>query len=295
MSDSFYFRVRGEVKGPFSREQIVSLIRKKRLGRHHELSTDAVIWTRAGEVEGLFESMAPAREEPEVGYAIAVPEADSKQDTVAAQRSSSNGSSSEDEDDEWHYAKGRNTLGPISSNELRAMLATGRLLGSDRVWNSSLADWLPAEDLPQFMGSVREDSSRPRAATSPRGGGGGGGSGGGSSSYFDLVFGLSSGTSLPEGSLYKYPSLTRYLQISEGINRIFFVLGLLGTAGWYIFMVAASGFTREGWMVAVTIFVGFAGLLLSWLLLWFIFITAMAGLEFVRVFIKIEDNTSGSR
>ncbi len=292
MSDSFYFRVRGEVKGPFSREQIVSLIRKKRLGRHHELSTDAVIWTRAGEVEGLFESIAPAREEPEAGYAIAVPEADSKQDTVAAQRSSFNGSSSEDDDDEWHYAKGRNTLGPISSNELRAMLATGRLLGSDRVWNSSLADWLPAEDLPQFMGSVREDSQRSRAASTPRTGSG---SGGGSSSYFDLVFGLSNGTSLPDGSLYKYPSLTRYLHISEGINRIFFVLGLLGTAGWYIFMVAASGFTREGWMIVATIFVGFAGLLLSWLLLWFFFITAMAGLEFVRVFIKIEDNTSGSR
>jgi hypothetical protein len=109
------------------------------------------------------------------------------------------------------------------------------------------------------------------------------------------VFGLSSGAALPDGSLYKYPSLTRYLQISEGINRIFFVLGLLGTAGWYIFMVAASGFAREGWIVAVMIFVGFAALLLSWLLLWFFFISAMAALEFVRVLIKIEDNTSGSR
>lgn len=290
MSDSFYFRVRGEVKGPFSREQIVSLIRKKRLGRHHELSTDAVIWTRAGEVEGLFESIAPTREEPEVGYAIAVPEAEAKPASSAGQRSSLQDSSG-DEDDEWHYAKGRNTLGPVSSNELRAMLATGRLLGSDRVWNSSLADWVPAEDLPQFMGSVREDSQRSRAASTPRSGGGGRGS----SSWFDVVFGLSNGTSLPEGTLYKYPSLTRYLQISEGINRIFFVLGLLGTAGWYIFMVAASGFTREGWMVVVTIFVGFAGLLLSWLLLWFLFISAMAALEFVRVFIRIEDNTSGSR
>ncbi len=292
MSDSFYFRVRGEVKGPFSREQIVSLIRKKRLGRHHELSTDAVIWTRAGEVEGLFESVAPAREEQEVSYAIAVPETDAKQDTVASGRSSSNSSADDDQDDEWHYAKGRNTLGPISSNELRAMLATGRLLGSDRVWNSSLADWLPAEDLPQFMGSVREDSQRPRTTAVPRGSGGGSG---GTSTYFDIVLGLSSGTSLPEGTLYKYPSLTRYLQISEGINRIFFLLGLLGTAGWYIFMVAASGMTREGWMIGLTVFVGFAALLLSWLLLWFLFICAMAGLEFVRVIIKIEDNTTRAR
>jgi hypothetical protein len=293
MSDSFYFRVRGEVKGPFSREQIVSLIRKKRLGRHHELSSDAVVWTRAGEVEGLFESIAPVRDEPEAGYAVAIPDNDSKQESSGTQRSLQSNSSSDGEDDEWHYAKGRNTLGPISSNELRAMLATGRLLGSDRVWNSSLADWVPAEDLPQFMGSVREDSQRSRGTSGPRSSTGSVNKG--SSSYFDIVFGLSSGAALPDGSLYKYPSLTRYLQISEGINRIFFVLGLLGTAGWYIFMVAASGFAREGWMVAVMVFVGFAALLLSWLLLWFFFISAMAALEFVRVLIKIEDNTSGSR
>ena len=290
MSDSFYFRVRGEVKGPFSREQIISLIRKKRLGRHHELSTDAVIWTRAGEVDGLFESVAPARDEPEVAYAI--PETETKQEPAGSGRSSSSSSGSDDQDDEWHYAKGRNTLGPISSNELRAMLATGRLLGSDRVWNSSLADWLPAEDLPQFMGSVREDTQRPSSTSAPRGGSGNGGR---TTSFFDIAFGLSSGTALPEGTLHKYPSLTRYLQISEGINRIFFVLGLLVAAGWYIFLVAASGLTRDAVTIVGTIFVGFAGLLLSWLLLWFVFIAAMAGLEFVRVIIKIEDNTMGSR
>lgn len=291
MSESFYFRVRGEVKGPFSREQIVSLIRKKRLGRHHELSTDAVIWTRAGEVEGLFESVAPVREEPEPVYATAVPETDSRQDTVAPGRAPSNGSSLDDSDDEWHYAKGRNTLGPISSNELRAMLATGRLLGSDRVWNSSLADWVPAEDLPQFMGSVREDLQRPRSSSALRGGG----NSGGSSSFFDLVFGLSSGTALPEGTLHKYPNLTRYLQISEGINRIFFVLGLLAVAGGYIFTVAGAFYQDDARFIIGTIVLGFMAMLAGWLLCWFIFIAAMAGLEFVRVFIKIEDNTTRSR
>ena len=290
MSDSFYFRVRGEVKGPFSREQIISLIRKKRLGRHHELSTDAVIWTRAGEVDGLFESVAPARDEPEVAYAI--PETETKQESAGSGRSSFSNSGSDDQDDEWHYAKGRNTLGPISSNELRAMLATGRLLGSDRVWNSSLADWLPAEDLPQFMGSVREDTQRPSSTSTPRGGSGNGGR---SSSYFDIAFGLSRGTALPEGTLHKYPSLTRYLQISEGINRIFFVLGLLGAAGWYIFLVVASFQQEDARIIVGTIILGFMALLVGWLFCWFVFIAAMAGLEFVRVIIKIEDNTMGSR
>lgn len=289
MSDDFYYRVRGEVKGPIPRDQIVSLIRKKRLGRHHELSTDSVSWTRAGDVEGLFESVAIALELPDVGYAIPIPETSSKHEAGGAQRSLQNDSSSESEDDEWHYAKGRNTLGPVSSNEVRAMLATGRLLGSDRVWNSSLSDWVPAEDLPQFMGSVREDFPHQHASSPKRGGGRG------SSTFFEIVFGLTGGTSLPDGTSYKYPSLTRYLKISEGINRIFFVLSLLGTAGWYIFTVAVSGSTLDGSMVAVTIFAGFAALLLAWLLLWFLFISAMAALEIIRVFIKIEHNTSGSR
>ena len=290
MSDSFYFRVRGEVKGPFSREQIISLIRKKRLGRHHELSTDAVIWTRAGEVDGLFESVAPARDEPEVAYAI--PETETKQEPAGSGRSSFSSSGSDDQDDEWHYAKGRNTLGPISSNELRAMLATGRSLGSDRVWNSSLADWLPAEDLPQFMGSVREDTQRPRSTSAPRGGSG---NGGGTTSFFDIAFGLSSGTALPEGTLYKYPNLTRYLQISEGINRIFFVLGLLAIAGGYIGAIVQSADEGGPRLVVGTIILGFVVMLVGWLFCWFIFIAAMAGLEFVRVIIKIEDNTMGSR
>ena len=42
MSDSYYVRVRGEVKGPVARSELVSQIRKKRIGRHHEVSTDAV-------------------------------------------------------------------------------------------------------------------------------------------------------------------------------------------------------------------------------------------------------------
>ncbi|MFN9977057.1 MAG: hypothetical protein ACK58T_44870, partial [Phycisphaerae bacterium] len=66
MSDTFYVRIRGDVKGPLSRELIVSQIRKKRLGRHHELSEDAVTWQRAGDFPGLFESNIPERDpEPE--------------------------------------------------------------------------------------------------------------------------------------------------------------------------------------------------------------------------------------
>ena len=57
----YYIRVRGEVKGPWTEAQIQSQIRRKRIGRHHELSTDATNWQRAGDIAELFESAVPNR------------------------------------------------------------------------------------------------------------------------------------------------------------------------------------------------------------------------------------------
>lgn len=276
MSEFFYYRVRGEVKGPLPREQITSLIRKKRLGRHHELSTDAVTWKRAGEIEGLFEAT------PSVEYAIPVTVEETSRD---AGSSETMGSAASGGDDEWFYTRGRNSLGPITSHDLRTMLATGRLQGSDRVWNQSLADWVPAEDLPQFMGSVLDEPQKTRNSSTGRGAPS-------SAPFFDVLFGLSSGTSLPADTIHKYPSLARYILITESIHRILFVLSLLCATGWYVFMVAGAITTLKGPLIAGTIFLGIFVLLMTYCILWFIFVAGMAMLEFMRVVIKIEDNTS---
>jgi hypothetical protein len=276
MSENYYYRVRGEVKGPFPREQIISLIRKKRLGRHHELSPDAVTWMRAGEIEGLFEAT------PSVEYAIPVAEEEGTPEVAASTTTGTSTSSSGD--DGWYYARGRNTLGPITSHELRAMLATGRLNGSDRVWNQSLADWVPAEDLPQFMGSVRDEPQRVRNSNIGR-------TVTASASFFEILFGLSSGSSLPATTAYKYPNLARYLVISESLNRILLVLNLLGATAWYVFLVAEAITRSNALLIVGTMFLGMLALLIAYCLLWFLFVAGMAMLEFMRVVIKIEDNT----
>jgi hypothetical protein len=73
MSDSYYVRIRGEVKGPVARSELVSQIRKKRMGRHHEVSTDAVTWMRAGDVPDLFEPVVAVRNvvEPTIEHSAA--------------------------------------------------------------------------------------------------------------------------------------------------------------------------------------------------------------------------------
>lgn len=149
MSDSYYVRIRGEVKGPVARSELVSQIRKKRIGRHHEVSPDAMNWVRAGDVPDLFEPVVEVRE----AVASQIEHASTENSRAAGSRTRADESANQT-DTEWFYAKGRNRLGPVTENELRTMLATGRIAGSDLVWNQSLEDWLPASQLPQFASLV---------------------------------------------------------------------------------------------------------------------------------------------
>jgi hypothetical protein len=285
MSDRFFFRIRGEVKGPFVREQILSLIRKKRLGRHHELSEDAVTWQRAGDVPGLFESIAlesiPSQivppEQPSTPLPQSLPA--NPQDTPAAIQTG-------DADDDWFYAKGKNTHGPVSSRELRALLATGRLLGSDRIWNESLSDWVPAEDVPQFMGSVAQTStSTPpgkSAASQSRG----------QTGFWDIALCLGA-TPVPPAATNRFPNLCRFLEISESIQRIIFCLLCASASCTYVFVVCSVAYQGDISLAFGTFFGGLIALLSAILVLWLGFLCSMAMLELMRVQLRIEDNTSG--
>jgi hypothetical protein len=282
MSDNFYFRVRGEVKGPFSREQIISLIRKKRLGRHHELSADGVHWQRAGDVEGLFESVIP--EERVVAQELQEESRPAAVEPVSSANESSRPLAGGPDD--WFYAKGMNTHGPVSAKDLRAMLATGRVLGTDRIWNEALSDWVPASHVPQFMGSI-QDTGNPyvqpaseRRLPAPKAG------------FFDVFFGVSSDTALPDNAFRKFPNLCRYVAIGESVFRVFFVLQVIFACGWLGFSVFESTRRVSVEMSFVMFAVGIVALALLIGLLWFAFLASMAMLELVKVFIRIEQNTS---
>lgn len=284
MSDRFFFRIRGEVKGPFAREQILSLIRKKRLGRHHELSEDAVTWQRAGDVPGLFESIAiepiTSQVAPAEQTASQIPQTltATPQETPTAMQAS-------DADDEWFYAKGKNTHGPVSSKDLRALLATGRLLGSDRIWSETLSDWVPAEDVPQFMGSVTQTSSstpakKSSASHSP-----------GQTGFWDIALCLGA-PPVPTASTNRFPNLCRFLEISESIQRITFCLLCASASCLYVFLVCSVAYRGDVALAFGVFFGGLVALLSAILILWLGFLSSMAMLELMRVQLRIEDNTS---
>lgn len=287
MSDTFYFRVRGEVKGPFSREQIISLVRKKRLGRHHELSADGVHWQRAGEIEELFESMAPDDRSLEIIEDIGPVVAEPVLATASPGISSMSPKSSAGPDD-WFYAKGRDTHGPFSSKDLRAMLAAGRVDQTDRVWNQSLADWIPAADVQQLTGALH-DSANPygnppsgrqkQSRRIPR------------ASFFEIFFGVTPDSVVPDSSSMKFPNLCRYLRISESVFRVLLVLQIFAATGWYAFVMFGLFQVANPLQIAFGFFIGAAALALAIGVLWLAFLASMAMLDMLKVLIRIEDNT----
>ena len=66
---------------------------------------------------------------------------------------------------EWYYSKDGAQLGPVSEPEIKAMLANGTLdAHSSLVWQSGMADWLPAAQVPEFAGTPAAVAGDPYAA-----------------------------------------------------------------------------------------------------------------------------------
>lgn len=151
MSGSFYLRARGEVKGPASITQIIGLIRKKRLGRHHDISIDGVSWVRAGEMPDLAEYWAP-----DTSRATA-------SDDHAGRGQSASFNLTENKGDsrvvEWFYASGKTRLGPVSESQLRGLFDCGAISGNTLIWHSGLEEWVQGQTVAQFMDVCRDRST----------------------------------------------------------------------------------------------------------------------------------------
>lgn len=272
MTDRYYIRIRGEVKGPLTREQITSQIRRKRVGRHHELSTDGMSWQKAGEMAEFFEPAVASRErvvaEPEPVEAVeAIPEERLGQAAASAPA------------EEWFYTKGGNKLGPVGASDIQMWLSTGGLSVTDLVWNERFENWIPAGDLPQFATAASANSKAAATASEMPAAG-----------FFEIFMGTSKAAKLPGDAVHKYPNLTRYLRIAESSIRIMFVLFLILQLS-SAFYVIGEAMQLNNWTYALG---GLIAVPIMILFLWLIFISLMAVLEFVRVVIKIEDNTAST-
>src|SRR5437660_2167745 len=53
----------------------------------------------------------------------------------------------------WYFAVGGSRQGPISEDQLHAKVASGEVRADTLVWNSGMADWGKAGDVPGLIGA----------------------------------------------------------------------------------------------------------------------------------------------
>jgi len=279
MSEQFYIRIRGEVRGPMTHEQVATLVRRKRLGRHHDISTDAVSWQKASELPQFFEPVVAARE------VVVEPFSPSgANDQIRMETPTDGGGSAETSTTEWFYSKEGEMLGPVSESRLKALISSGELDSSDMVWNETFTDWKPLSELQQFGASSRGGPEKRKKGKKSKNYT--------AANFWEILMGTSKAAKLPDDSIHKYPNLSRYLGIAESILRILFVLMLfLHIASW-MYVVGQGvhvAVTTEEWTIVIaTVIAGPIGAVI----LWFAFISMLAVLEIIRVIIQIEDNTA---
>jgi uncharacterized RDD family membrane protein YckC len=78
-----------------------------------------------------------------------------------------------DAEPQWYYLKSGQPLGPVPETSIRAWLDSGFLKSGDFLWRKGLADWLTAEQLPEFAGAAGVPPPPPITVQSPAPGGGG--------------------------------------------------------------------------------------------------------------------------
>jgi hypothetical protein len=67
----------------------------------------------------------------------------------------------------WYYEKGGVRKGPVSSDDIRRMVADGTLLPTDLLWKEGMKDWMPAGKSPNlFPGNASPAIPRPTSNTS---------------------------------------------------------------------------------------------------------------------------------
>lgn len=151
-SDTWFYRERGEIKGPFTQSQMQSLVRRRRVGRHMEVSQDSYQWVRAAEFPELFETSLTKKVRKSSDSILLAPKESAPDDSARS------GGDAEEEvfevvpspvkaetgnlPQEWHYIIGdREPVGPIAAEELIDLIQTGKVRPDDLVWHSGMTDW----------------------------------------------------------------------------------------------------------------------------------------------------------
>ncbi|EDL57503.1 GYF domain-containing protein [Gimesia maris] len=156
MSDQLFIRIRGNVKGPLTAEQIRVQAHRGRFGRHNEISEDGINWSRASSRPDLF----PASAQPKVRKKQEVEVVSETETEDQLSESYELAEISDNEQKNWYYSQGSERQGPVSFSELQSLASAGKLKPNDYVCQEGMQDWELSSDIPGLY-------STPQIVTQP--------------------------------------------------------------------------------------------------------------------------------
>lgn len=189
MADTqYYTQIRGEAHGPYSEDEMYQLVRNRKLGRMHRISTDRATWRRAEEFPQFFEVVTPdvanlvapdpgprmtVRPGPAVdtvqaaqhdgsakSEATAKP-APAKPDASAGEYSLTPQTNAGTADVAWYYVRDGVQAGPATTAQLQAWVASGALPANGPVWRHGMPGWLPLQQVPELQPPATAAPARP--------------------------------------------------------------------------------------------------------------------------------------
>ena len=62
----------------------------------------------------------------------------------------------------WYFAKNNKQQGPVTGSDLKKMVLSGEVAGTDLVWRDGMKDWVPASEVSNFEASVSGQAAVPQ-------------------------------------------------------------------------------------------------------------------------------------
>ena len=153
--ETYFIRSRGKVAGPIGLDALQQLVRRGKVSRFDQVSTDRATWQTAGDVGELFAPAAAASRRPAAvtaggdydneaddfddGVGIAEP-APRRRTAAAPSPAAAN----------FYYAQNGAAVGPLPLGVLQSLAANGTLRGDDQVWADGAEVATPARQVPML-------------------------------------------------------------------------------------------------------------------------------------------------
>jgi uncharacterized RDD family membrane protein YckC len=164
MNDEFYIRWKSEVSGPFLPEVVKIMLLEGRVTKHHQVSSDRVIWTPLHESEyfraecRVRPASNPNSLSSSLSHAVLQPEKLAKtnqEQSVDEQKLRVKPTDTDSAQDRWFYLEEGQATGPVTMRGLRGLIGTGTIQKQTQICKEGDEQWVKAgKAFPSFWQAV---------------------------------------------------------------------------------------------------------------------------------------------